>query len=111
GPCVVLGLGGIFTEALADVVFAAAPLTLAEALRALDGLGTQRVLGPFRGEPAVDRDALARILVGLGQLALEHPEVRSVDLNPLIVRDGQPVAVDARVEREHTTPAASPPAA
>jgi acyl-CoA synthetase (NDP forming) len=98
GPCVVLGLGGVFTEALGDVVFAAAPLSHAEALRAIDGLRTQRLLGPFRGEPAVDRDALARILVGLGRLAVERPEVRSADLNPLIVCDGQPVAVDALVE-------------
>src|SRR5262245_27226959 len=104
GPCVMLGLGGIFTEALGDVVFAAAPVTHTEALRAIDGLRTQRLLGPFRGDTAVDRDALARILVGLGRLAVERPEVRSVDLNPLIVRDGQPVAVDALVELD-TSPA------
>src|SRR5262245_53390796 len=109
GPCVVLGLGGIFTEAIGDVVFAAAPLTRAEALRAIDGLRTQRLLGPFRGEPAVDREALARILVGLGELALEHPEVRSLDLNPLIVRDGQPVAVDALVELDDAPPPAAAP--
>ncbi len=106
GPCVVLGLGGIFTEALGDVVFAAAPLTHVEALRAIDGLRTQRLLGPFRGEPAVDRDALARILVGLGALAVARPDVRSVDLNPLIVHDGRPVAVDALVELD--TAAARP---
>ena len=68
GPCVVLGLGGIFTEALGDVVFAAAPLGTGEALRLIDGLRTQALLGRFRGEPAVDRDALAQLLVGLGRL-------------------------------------------
>ncbi|MCW5893143.1 MAG: acetate--CoA ligase family protein [bacterium] len=97
GPCVVLGLGGIFTEALGDVVFAAAPLAPAEARRMIDGLRTRRLLGAFRGEPAVDRDALAAILVGLGRLGVERPEVESVDVNPLIVRDGTPVAVDALV--------------
>lgn len=97
GPCVVLGLGGIFTEALADVVFAAAPLDHAEALRVVGGLRTQRLLGAFRGEPAVDRDALAAILVGLGRLGIERSDVESVDVNPLIVRDGRPVAVDALV--------------
>jgi acyl-CoA synthetase (NDP forming) len=112
GPCVVLGLGGILTEALGDVVFAAAPLSHAEALRAIDGLRAQRLLGPFRGEPAVDRDALAGILVGLGQLAVDRPDVRSVDLNPLIVRDGRPVAVDALVELDtDPAPVAAPPAA
>src|SRR5690606_2670182 len=54
---------------------------------------------PFRGEPPVDLDALADVLVGLGRLAVERPDVASVDVNPLIVRaDGQPVAVDALVE-------------
>ncbi len=97
GPCVVLGLGGIFTEALGDVVFAGAPLTTAEARRMIDGLRTRRLLGAFRGEPAVDLDALAAVLVGLGRLAGERPDVASVDVNPLIVRDGRPVAVDALV--------------
>ncbi len=97
GPCVVLGLGGIFTEALGDVVFAGAPLTTAEARRMIDGLRTRRLLGAFRGEPAVDLDALAAVLVGLGRLAGERPDVASVDVNPLIVRDGHPVAVDALV--------------
>jgi acyl-CoA synthetase (NDP forming) len=108
GPCIVLGLGGIFTEALGDVVFAAAPLGAGEALRLIDGLRTQALLGRFRGEPAVDRDALARLLVGLGRLGEERTDVRSVDLNPLIVRDGLPVAVDALVEID---PASAPPAA
>ena len=111
GPCVVLGLGGIFTEALGDVVFAAAPLGTGEALRLIDGLRTQALLGRFRGEPAVDRDALARLLVGLGTpRPVERADVRSVDLNPLIVRDGQPVAVDALVELDAVVraPAAAP---
>ena len=97
GLCVVLGLGGIFTEAIGDVVFAAAPLTLAEARRMVGGLRTRALLEAFRGEPAVDRDALARVLVGLGTLATERPDVQSVDLNPLVVRGGTPIAVDALV--------------
>lgn len=108
GPCVVLGLGGIFTEALGDVVFAAAPLGTGEALRLIDGLRTQALLGRFRGEPAVDREALARLLVGLGRLGQKRADVRSVDLNPLIVRDGLPVAVDALVEVD---PSSAPPSA
>jgi acetyltransferase len=109
GPCVMLGLGGILTEALGDVVLAAAPLDTREARRMIDGLRTRALLGPFRGEPAVDRDALAAVLVGLGRLALERPDVRSVDVNPLVVRDGVPVAVDALVVLDDEAPA--PPAA
>jgi acetyltransferase len=63
-------------------------------VRALRGA---RLLGPFRGEPAVDEDALAAILVALGRLGLERPDVASVDVNPLVVAGGRPVAVDALV--------------
>ena len=98
GPCVMLGLGGILAEALRDVVFAAAPLDPAQA-RALPARlqAGHLLLEPFRGEPVVDLDALAGVLQGLGRLAIERPDIESVDLNPLIVRDGIPVAVDALV--------------
>ncbi len=64
----------------------------------IDELSTQPLLGAFRGEPAVDRDQLADVLLGLSRAATETPELASVDLNPLIVVDGSPVAVDALVE-------------
>jgi len=98
GPCVVLGVGGVLAEALEDVAFATAPLSRADALGLIDALRTRRLLGPFRGEPAADRDALAEVLEALGRLAAERPDVASVDVNPLILRDGRPVAVDALVE-------------
>ena len=96
GPCVMLGLGGVLAEAIGDVVFAAAPLSATEARRMIGGLRAA-ILEPLRGEPAVDRDALAAILVGLGRLAVERADVRSVDVNPLIMRDGKPIAVDGLV--------------
>src|SRR5438093_4168964 len=109
GPCVMLGVGGILAEAVGDVVFAAAPLSAAEARRMIGGLGAgRRLREAFRGEPAVEADALAAILVGLGRLALERAEVQSVDLNPLVVRDGRPIAVDALVVLG--SPAPEPPA-
>jgi acetyltransferase len=96
---VMLGLGGVLAEAIADVVFRPAPLTDVDADDMIDQLRTQAVLGAFRGEAAVDRAALRAVLVGLGRLATERPDVLSVDVNPLIVRaDGMPVAVDALVE-------------
>ncbi len=98
GPCVMLGLGGVLTEALGDVVFAAAPLSQAQARGMIRGLRASHLITrPFRGEPAVDEEALAAVLVGLGRLAKERPEIVSVDINPLIVRDGVPVAVDGLV--------------
>lgn len=99
GPCVVLGLGGILTEALSDVVFAAAPLSAADARSMIDGLSARHlVTEPFRGEPAADMDALCDLLVSLGRLAIERRDVASVDLNPVILAGARPVAVDALVE-------------
>ena len=97
GPCVMLGVGGILAEALADVAFRLAPLSALDAHDLIDDLGAQALLGAFRGEPAVDRDALTDTLCALGTLAAD-PNVVSIDLNPLIVVDGVAVAVDALVE-------------
>jgi len=98
GPCVMLGVGGILAEAVADVAFRLVPLSGVDAHDLVDELGTRRLFGEFRGEPAVDRDRLAAVVAGLSTLAGEHPEVVSVDINPLIVAGGVPVAVDALVE-------------
>jgi len=99
GASVMLGVGGVLAEALADVVFRPAPLDRVTAAEMISDLTTQKLLGDFRGEKAVDRERLIDVLVGLGRLADERPEVASVDVNPLIIRsDGLPVAVDALVE-------------
>jgi acyl-CoA synthetase (NDP forming) len=99
GPAVMLGVGGILAEAVADVVFRPAPLDPVTAAEMIDDLATQKLLGPFRGERAVDRSQLTALLVGLGRLAAERADVASVDINPLIVRsDGSVVAVDGLVE-------------
>jgi acetyltransferase len=98
GPCVMLGLGGVLAEAVGDVVFAALPLSPTEARRLVaEFRARHRVLGAFRGEPGLDLDALARVLLALGQVAAERPDVASVDVNPVIIHDGLPVAVDALV--------------
>ena len=111
GPCVMLGLGGILAEALGDVVFAAAPVAAFEARRMLRGLRASRLLlEPFRGEPPVDEAALVALLVGLGRLAVERPDVRSVDVNPLIVRGATPIAADALVELGSLVAASGKPA-
>ena len=98
GPCVMLGVGGVLAEAVADVAFRLAPLERLDAHELIDDLGAQTLLGPFRGQPAVDRDVLADTLCALGDLASD-PTIASIDLNPLIVFEGQPMAVDALVER------------
>jgi acetyl-CoA synthetase (ADP-forming) len=100
GMTVMLGVGGILAEAIADVAFRLVPLAPVDADDLVDDLATQSLLGPFRGEPAVDRESLVALLLGLSAAAEAHPELVSADLNPLIVVDGQPVAVDALVEVE-----------
>jgi acetyl-CoA synthetase (ADP-forming) len=98
GPVVMLGVGGVLAEALADVAFRLVPLEPGDAESLIDDLRTSALLGEFRGEPAVDRSAVAAVLEALDALARNETQVRSVDLNPLIIVDGRPVAVDALVE-------------
>jgi acyl-CoA synthetase (NDP forming) len=98
GPCVMLGVGGVLTEALGDVAFRRVPLSDVDADELIDDLVTRKLLGAWRGEPPVDRRALRATLVGLSKLAAERPDVTAVDINPLIVVDGEPIAVDALVE-------------
>lgn len=97
GPCVMFGLGGIFTEALKDVTFRVAPLTKEDALEMIDEIKTKKLLGEFRGSPAVDRNALAKALVGVGELGVKYDAIAEIDINPLIICGDKPVAVDALV--------------
>lgn len=97
GPCVMFGLGGIMTEVLKDVVFRPAPLTKAQALRMIDSIRAKKILGSTRGMPAVDKDQLAEILMNIGKIGLEQEQVKEIDINPIIIDESRPVAVDALV--------------
>ena len=98
GPCVMFGLGGIFTELLNDAVFRVAPLTAADAAEMMNEIRSAKVLGAFRGQAPVDRETLAAILVGLGDIGLRHQGVEAIDINPVKIRhDGVAVVVDALV--------------
>ncbi len=99
GANVMLGVGGVLAEAVADVQFRPVPISEVDAYEMIQGLATQKLLGEFRGEAAVDAPGLVAVLVGLSALAAARPDIVSVDVNPLIVRaDGTTVAVDALVE-------------
>jgi len=97
GPCVMFGLGGIFTEALKDVSFRVAPLTEIDAEEMIEEIRTRKLLDEFRGSPAVDRGELAKALIGIGRLGLEYGDIAEIDINPLIIHGAKPVAVDALV--------------
>jgi len=95
GPVVLLGLGGVVAEALADVAVALAPLSVAEAAGLADRLAGRALLDGFRGGPVADRAALGAVLARLGALLAANPGVEEIEINPLrITREGL-VALDA----------------
>jgi acetyl-CoA synthetase (ADP-forming) len=98
GPCVMVGIGGVLAEALADVAFRLVPVEGVDVEDMLDDLAAGALFGPVRGEPPVDRGAVVEVLLSLSRLAETRPQVVSVDVNPLVVVDGRPIAVDGLVE-------------
>jgi hypothetical protein len=97
GPTVLFGLGGVLAELIRDVSIGLAPLT-ADGARAMLAEGRRAaLLRGFRGAAAVDEDALAAVLVAVGDLLAEHPAIAELDLNPLIASGGRLVAVDALI--------------
>ncbi len=97
GPVVLVGLGGILTEVLDDVAIRLAPVDLATAESMLDDLRGARLLRGVRGRPPIDRAAVSSMLVALGRLGVDRPDVLEVDLNPVIASEEGAVAVDALV--------------
>jgi len=97
GPCVMFGLGGIFTEILRDVSFRVAPIEKRDALEMMQEIKARKILDAIRGMPAADLDRLAEILIKMGNIGLEEESIKEIDINPLILWDSRPVAVDALV--------------
>lgn len=99
GPTVLLGVGGILAEAIKDVVIRMAPITEIDAEDMLNELRTQDLLGAFRGEEPVNREGLIAVLMALSKAVIDDPGIAAIDLNPILIHRGEPVAVDALVER------------
>ncbi|MBM4312319.1 MAG: carboxylate--amine ligase [Deltaproteobacteria bacterium] len=101
GPCVMFGLGGIFTEILGDVTFRPAPLSEADAEEMIRDIKGHKILHAVRGMAAVDADILIACVIAIGRIGVERDEIQAIDVNPLIIQDGgqagRPVAVDALV--------------
>jgi acyl-CoA synthetase (NDP forming) len=111
GPVVAFGLGGVLTEALGDVALALAPVDNADAAELPGLIRAKQLLGPFRGYPPVDRAALAKIIQAIGRIALDHPHIAEIDVNPLLVEGDQPVAADALIILSAEAPLARGPRA
>jgi acetyl-CoA synthetase (ADP-forming) len=97
GPCVMFGLGGIFTEILGDVTFRPAPLSEADAAEMIREIKGNKILDAVRGMTAVDADSLIQCLMAVGRIGMEREEIQAIDINPLIIQGSKPVAVDALV--------------
>jgi acetyltransferase len=99
GHMLMFGLGGVYTEVVKDVAFRFAPIDRDEALEMMQEIKSFKILTGYREFPKMDIDALADALVGLSNLAVNHPEIKELDINPLMVkREGQGCqAVDVRI--------------
>ena len=97
GPCVMFGLGGIFTEILKDISFRVAPIERRDALEMMQEIKARKILEVVRGMPAADLDQLADILIKVGNIGLEQEKIKEIDINPVILAGSRPVAVDALI--------------
>lgn len=97
GPLLMFGLGGVYVEVLRDVAFGVAPLSRAEAQELLDLIRGKKILYGVRGQPPVDLPGLLDVILRVGQLAAENPEILELDLNPILCYPERVVAVDLRL--------------
>lgn len=98
GPTITFGVGGVLAEAIADVVVRLVPITRFDAGDMVRSLRTVGLLGSFRGEPAVDLGSVVDLLMAVAAAATGIDGLVSLDLNPVRIVDGQPIALDALVE-------------
>ncbi|AZV80750.1 CoA-binding protein (plasmid) [Parasedimentitalea marina] len=97
GPVMMFGLGGIFVEVLKDVAFRALPMSQADAREMIEEIQSSNILDGVRGGVPVDKTSLEDLMMKVSQLALAHPEIKEIDLNPVIVRNDGYDVVDARM--------------
>ena len=97
------GLGGIYVEALKDVVFRVAPVTRADTSNMVSGIRGTKLLGALRGQPAVSADAIQDVLLRVSQIAVDFPVIEEMDINPLLAFESGAIAVDCRVRLASVT--------
>jgi acetyltransferase len=97
GHAVMFGLGGIFVEVLKDVVFKLTPVSGAEAREMLSGIKGAALLDGVRGRKGIDREAVVDTIVRLSQLLTDLPQIREMDLNPVLAYEDRVAVADARI--------------
>jgi len=102
GPLLMVGLGGVYVELFKDVAFRVAPFSRAETLAMIDETHAGKLLAGLRGQPPADIAAVAEVIERVAHLALDHPRIQEIDVNPLLVYPaGQgALAVDVRMVLE-----------
>jgi len=97
GPTIMFGLGGIFVEILKDVSFRLAPLTKDDAMEMIDEIKAKKILEGARGMPKADKETIINTLLSTSKMLDECPEIKELDMNPIIVYEKGARVVDARV--------------
>ncbi len=97
GHLIMFGLGGIFVDVLNDVVFTLSPVTDSEAREMLGSIRAASLLDGVRGEAPVDKAALVDLILRLSRLVTDFPQIKELDLNPVMAFENGAVAVDARI--------------
>jgi acetyltransferase len=97
GPVIMFGIGGIMVEVLKDVAFRVLPISNRSARMMIDEIGASRLLDGYRGRPPADKKAIRKLLLTVSEVIEAYPEIREMDLNPVIVHQDGLVVVDARI--------------
>ncbi|XES78076.1 MAG: acetate--CoA ligase family protein [Candidatus Bathyarchaeia archaeon] len=97
GPTIMFGLGGIFVELLKDVTFRIAPITERDAREMISGVKAYPLLNGYRNTPRADIEAIVQLLLAVSELITEHPEIKELDLNPIMTYEKGAKTVDARI--------------
>ncbi len=97
GPVILFGMGGIFTEVLKDRSLGLPPMNRLLARRLMQETKAYSLLQGYRNRPAADMQRLEEMIIRLSQLLIDFPEIAELDMNPVLIKDGKPVAVDARI--------------
>ncbi|MDH7517825.1 MAG: bifunctional acetate--CoA ligase family protein/GNAT family N-acetyltransferase [Candidatus Thermoplasmatota archaeon] len=97
GSVILFGLGGIYTELFKDRAIGLPPLNQVLARRIIEKTKAYELLKGFRGMPPVDITKVEETLVNFSQLLIDHPEIKEIDINPLIASENDLIAVDARI--------------
>ncbi|MEE4357549.1 MAG: acetate--CoA ligase family protein [Desulfococcaceae bacterium] len=87
GPLIMFGFGGIFVEVFKDVAFRLAPIDRNEARRMVKTIKGYKLLRAFRGKPESDIETVEKLLVSLSDMTINHPEIKELDINPLLVHE------------------------